>query len=109
MVSHTAFGKAEPRHPNEISVHLRCEKNGLGPCQPPTPQLAQQEFAVSPVFQSGWSINIDSAMFSFRFYFMQSHWEWSEQPDMRKAIQLVKMDCGVCRLSNPDVELLLWC
>lgn len=66
---------------------------------PPTPQLAQQEFAASLVLPSGWSVNINAAMFSFRFYFVQSHWEWSEQPDMKKAIQLVTMDCGVCRLS----------
>ncbi|KAK3546893.1 hypothetical protein QTP86_003766 [Hemibagrus guttatus] len=40
---------------------------------------------------------------------MQSHWEWSRElrePDTRKEIQLVKMDCGVCRLSGPDLELL---
>lgn len=73
---------------------------------PLTPQLAQQEFAVSLVLPSGWRVNIDSAMFSFRFYFMQSHWEWSEQPDTGKAIQLVEMDCGVCRPSRPDVEPL---
>lgn len=73
---------------------------------PSTPQLTQQEFAVSLVLLSGRSVNIDTAMFPFRFNLMQSHWERSEQPDTRKAVQLVKMDCGACCLSRPDVELL---
>lgn len=71
---------------------------------PSMPQLTQQEFAASLVLLSGRSVNIDTAMFPSNF--MQSHWERSEQPDARKVVQLVKMDCGACCLSRPDVELL---
>lgn len=98
--------KTAPWHPSQISVHLRCEKNGPRPCQPPDSSACTAGIcgrSRAPVWVE-CKYRLRYVFVSVLFY---AESLGTEQADVRKAIRLVEMDCGVCRLSRPDVELLL--